>query len=173
MSSVTGQVLATDETFRNVAGFPTEATLASKVLDLPALTQGTVLCDSIARGTDAGKLVKFAVEHGKGKWLSRRDTFSVLDYEGEPFDGLVVVENSNIIGKTRIVVQDKDEKPVRFVVLVRLCGCVCASCVCLNVDASPEKEWRSSLKRRQGCGFDGFIGRLGCCFMVVHLWLCL
>ena len=150
MSSVTGQVLATEETFRNVAGFPTEATLASKVLDLPALTQGKVLCDAVSRSTEAGKLVKFAVEHGKGKWFSRRDTFSVLDYEGEPFDDLVVVEHSNIIGKTRIVVQDKDEKPVRIECRVwwttRVWLCVCGSC--LNVDGT-RKVWRLSSRKRQ------------------------
>ena len=108
----TGTILATEETFRNVAGFPTGKLMAEAVLPLPALTQGKILSDAIQPCKETGKLVMFAVEHGRGKWFSMKDSYSVLDYKHESFDDLHITETSNIAGKTRIVMKDKEEKPV-------------------------------------------------------------
>ncbi|KAL7574750.1 hypothetical protein ACA910_017314 [Epithemia clementina (nom. ined.)] len=112
-AAVPGEVVATDSTFRNVRGFPKETALAKHVLDLPELTKGHVLVDTIPRCLTEGKLIKYSIERGRGKFLKLTDTFSVLDHDGEPFlGGIHVVESANLLGKTRIVVKNKEEHPI-------------------------------------------------------------
>jgi hypothetical protein len=112
---VPGQVAVSDGTLRNCAGFPTEKELAKEVKTLPAVVGGKL----IGEGTDIlpvaepGQIVKLSIDHGKWKFLSMSDTFSILDSKGEPFaGGAHIVENATILTRNRIVIKDKDGKPI-------------------------------------------------------------
>jgi hypothetical protein len=112
---IPGQVAVSDATLRNCAGFPSEKELAKNVKTLPALVGGKVIGEGteILPVTEAGQIVKVSIEHGKWKFLSMSDTFSVLDSKGEPFaGGAHIVENATILMRNRIVVKDKDGKPI-------------------------------------------------------------
>jgi hypothetical protein len=120
---------ATVDVFKNVRGFPPGKELAETVYDLSAHTHGKLLCDELPPIKEAGHIVQFSVEYGKHKWFSREDTFSVTDKDGEAmYEGLHIVENANVVGKNRVVIKDKDEKPVssidiRFGALLWIRGC--------------------------------------------------
>jgi hypothetical protein len=112
---IPGQVAASDATLRNCKGFPTERELAKEVKTLPALVGGKLIGEGteILPVTEAGQIVKLSIEHGKWKFLSMSDTFSILDSKGEPFaGGAHIVENATILMRHRIVVKDKDGKPI-------------------------------------------------------------
>lgn len=115
LKMVAGQVAATNSEFAGTAGFPTEASLAKEVKSMPGVVSGK----SIGAGTpvevnsEAGQVVKLSISHGKWKFLSMTDTFSVADAAGEAFAGGVYIkEFSSVIGKARLVVYSADDKPI-------------------------------------------------------------
>jgi hypothetical protein len=113
---VPGQVAVSDSaTLRNCEGFPSEKELAKEVKTLPTIVGGKLIGEGteILPVTKAGQIVKFSIEHGKWKFLSMSDTFSILDFNGEPFaGGAHIVENATILKRNRIVIKDKDGKPI-------------------------------------------------------------
>jgi hypothetical protein len=112
---IPGQVAVSDGTLRNCAGFPSEKELAKNVKTLPTLVGGKLIGEGteILPVTEAGQIVKLSIEHGKWKFLSMSDTFSILDSKGEPFAGGVhIVENATILRRNRIVIKDKDGTPI-------------------------------------------------------------
>lgn len=112
---VPGQVAASDATLRNCAGFPSEKELAKEVKTLPPTVGGKLIGEGteILPATEAGQIVKFSIEHGKWKFLSMSDTFSILDSKGEPFaGGAHIVETATPPTRNRIVIKDKDGNPI-------------------------------------------------------------
>lgn len=112
-ASVSGQVAPSETEFHNVEGFPKEADLAREVKSLPPLVMGKMIAPVIQPVTEAGQLLKCSIEHGRWKFMSRKDTYSIVDNSGDPFaDGVHIKTFSNIIGKSRAVMYDTDEKPI-------------------------------------------------------------
>jgi hypothetical protein len=112
---IPGQVAVSDATLCNCDGFPTERELAKEVKALPAFVGGKLIGEGteILPVTEAGQIVKFSIAHGKWKFLSMSDTFSIVDSKGEPFaGGAHIVENATILKRNRIVVKDKDDMPI-------------------------------------------------------------
>jgi hypothetical protein len=112
---IPGQIAATDATLHNCAGLLSEKELAKEVKALPAAVGGKVIGDGteIVPVTEAGQIVKLSIEHGKWKFLSTSDTFSITDSAGEPFaGGAHIVESKSLLLRNRIVIKDKDDKPI-------------------------------------------------------------
>jgi len=121
---VAGQVTASEVTLNNVDGFPSEDELAKKVMKLPERVHGKLLVEDseIAPVNEAGKLIKLSFQHGRWKFLSTTDTFSLVDVSGEPFaDGAHIVVQSNIVGRnTHMMLKNKDDEVIAMAVQERL-----------------------------------------------------
>lgn len=116
---VPGQLVASAQVFKGIAGFPKESDFASKVLGMPTAVGGKNLVagapvESLSR---AGSVIKLSIERGRFKFLKFEDTFSLIDTAGEPFAGGVYLKDfSNLVGKSRIVLFDPSDKPIALAV---------------------------------------------------------
>lgn len=110
-----GQVTAKDEVYKSIHGFPTESKFAGTIKPLPDGVKGKTIGDgtSIGNVTEAGQVIKLSIERGRWKFLKFEDTLSLVDSAGEPFAGGAYLKDfSNVIGKSRIILFDKDDKPI-------------------------------------------------------------
>ena len=121
---VAGQATASERILNNVDGFPSEDELASKVMKLPDLVKGKLLVEDseIAPINETGQVIKVSIQHGRWKFMSLTDTFSLVDAAGEPFaGGAHIVEKSNIIGRnTHMMLKNKDDEVIALAVQDRL-----------------------------------------------------
>lgn len=115
---VVGQMIASEEHFHGVCGMPTEQEIAKDVKTLPSTVMGKTMSENIIPCSEPGHVIKFSVEHGKSKFMSLTDTFSVQDTSTEePFAGGVYVkEFTKLIGGNRIVIYDAHDKPIALAV---------------------------------------------------------
>jgi len=110
---VAGQVKAEDNVFKSIQGFPKETAMA--MVKLPDAVNGKVIGEGteLSKATQSGDVVKVTIERGQFKFLKFTDTLSLVDSLGEPFAGGVYVKDlSNIMGKSRIIMYDKDDRPL-------------------------------------------------------------
>jgi len=112
---VAGQVRAEDHVFKSIHGFPKETDMSMSPVELPAEMHGKTIGDGtdFAKCTEPGSVVKLSIERGQWKFLKFTDTLSLVDSLGEPFAGGAYIKDySNVIGKSRVVLYDKDDKPL-------------------------------------------------------------
>jgi hypothetical protein len=113
---VPGQIKAESYPFCGVKGFPTESQMAASVKALPKEVRGKCIGD----GTDLmpavgpGQVIKCSIEHGKWRFLSFTDSYSVCDSKGDPLAGGVYIKevSNKLLGMDRIVMHDCKDKPI-------------------------------------------------------------
>lgn len=114
--TVAGQVKATETSFCGVEGMPTEAAIAKSVVSLPTAVHGKVMtAENVSPAREPGQVIKCSVEHGRGKWFSVQETFSVVDSKDEPFAGGLYIKEFKKLGgiaRSRFVLYDANDKPV-------------------------------------------------------------
>lgn len=108
-----GQVAATDQ--ERIKDFPSDAQLAKTVHSLPLQVSGQLLGASanLLSAQDAGQVLRLFLKHSK-QFMSRHGKLTVTqEPDGSAYAGGVhFTEHRGIVGKTTLLMQDKNDKPV-------------------------------------------------------------